>query len=235
MGDVLFPCVVQKVAGPLILDPIFANNTWVDIVRACRRNKVPDSWAVGAQKAMTINGTEYLVDIIGKYHDDYADGSGKAPLTFQLHDCYGTKYKLNLTESNTGGWASCLFRMANIPDIIAVMPDVVRAGLREVTKTTGIGNTRQTVSATADKLFLLSQIEIFNVNNATTEGEGSQYAYYAAGGSTIKTYNGVAADWWERSPYLYTADSFGCVKENGTHGNNGPSGVARCVSFAFCF
>lgn len=235
MGEVLFPRVVQNVTGPLILDPILANNTWDDIIRACQQNKVPDAWAIGAQKSMTINGAEYLVDIIGKNHDDYADGSGKAPLTFQLHDCYGTKYKLNNTETNVGGWTSCFFRTANIPDIISVMPDVVRMGLREVTKITGIGSTRQTVSTTADKLFLLSQIEVFNMDNATTKGEGSQYAYYAAGGSTIKTYNGVAADWWERSPYIYTADGFGCVQLTGTHGNQGPSGVARCVAFAFCF
>ena len=56
---------------------------------------------------MFINGTEYQIDIIGKGHDDYADGSGKAPLTFQLHDCYGELKNMNSSNTNVGGWTNC--------------------------------------------------------------------------------------------------------------------------------
>ena len=72
-------------------DPVFANNTWEQIIAACHNNEVPDTWKVADQKPMTIDGSDYLIDIIGKNHDDYADGSGKAPMTFQLHDCYKLK------------------------------------------------------------------------------------------------------------------------------------------------
>lgn len=71
------------------VDPVFANNSWAGVVTACRRGTVPSTWVVGDSMPMTIGGTDYQVDIIGKSHDDYYDGSGKAPLTFQLHDCYG--------------------------------------------------------------------------------------------------------------------------------------------------
>ena len=70
-------------------DPVFANNTWEQIIEACHNNAVPDTWKVADQKPMTINGVDDQIDIIGKNHDDYADGSGKAPLTFQLHNSYG--------------------------------------------------------------------------------------------------------------------------------------------------
>lgn len=65
----------------------FADNTWEQIISVCQKGIVPLSWKVGDQKAMTIGGTDYLIDIIGINHDDYSDGSGKATFTFQLHDC----------------------------------------------------------------------------------------------------------------------------------------------------
>ena len=44
----------------------FSDNNWSTIIKACQMNAVPESWNVGDQKPMTINGIEYLVDIIGK-------------------------------------------------------------------------------------------------------------------------------------------------------------------------
>ena len=70
--------------------------------------QVPDTWNVGDSCMMAFGKKNYQIDIIGKNHDDYADGSGKAPLTFQMHTCYATEYKMNNSGSNTGGWADCL-------------------------------------------------------------------------------------------------------------------------------
>ena len=83
-----------------VLDDIFANNSWEAIIAACQSGNVPASWAVGDSKTMTIGGTDYQIDIIGKNHDTYTAG-GTAPLTFQLHDCYGTEYNMN--GYNTSG------------------------------------------------------------------------------------------------------------------------------------
>ena len=61
---------------------------------------MPDAWKVADHKPMTINGVDYQIDIIGKNHDDYSDGSGKAPLTFQLHDCYAAPKQMNSFNTN---------------------------------------------------------------------------------------------------------------------------------------
>lgn len=87
MGHVLFLRKGSVHTAPVTYKANFADNTWAQIIDACHKNQVPETWVVGNQKAMTINGADYVIDIIGKGHDDYADGSGKAPLTFQLHDC----------------------------------------------------------------------------------------------------------------------------------------------------
>ena len=73
----------------------FADNSWAAIIAACQAREVPDTWAVGDSKPMTIGGADYQIDIIGENHDSYTDGSGTAPLTFQMHDCYGTDYAIN--------------------------------------------------------------------------------------------------------------------------------------------
>lgn len=215
----------------------FADNSWENIIWACATKNVPETWTVGSQKAMTINGTDYQIDIIGKDHDDYADGSGKTPLTFQMHDCYATGYAMNSSETNVGGWAECAMRKTHLPAILALMPAEVQAGIREVSKKTGAGNKSATVNTTADKLFLLSQIEIWNSHSMSASGEGSQYAYYAAGDSALKLKkkNGSVVSWFMRSPYLQNNTGF-CVNSNrqgysGFYSASSPAGVA----FAFCF
>uniref|UniRef100_UPI0040269451 bacterial Ig-like domain-containing protein n=1 Tax=Gemmiger formicilis TaxID=745368 RepID=UPI0040269451 len=87
----------------------FADNDWASIIAECHSGSVPSTWVVGNSKTMTINGTSYQIDIIGKNHDTYASG-GKAPLTFQLHDCYGETKQMNSSNTNSGGWTSCAMR-----------------------------------------------------------------------------------------------------------------------------
>ena len=209
-------------------EEIFANNSWSQIIKACQKNEVPSAWTVGSQKSMVINGTSYKVDIIGKNHDDYADGSGKAPLTFQLHDCYGSSYPMNNSITNSGGWTSCVMRTTHLPAILALMPTEVQAGIKEVSKKTSAGNKSTTINTTADKLFLLSEIEFFGKTNNSASGEGSQYEYYALGNTATKNLHQ-----WERSPVVANATHFGLIY-NGNMDMNGAA-TPFGISFAFCF
>lgn len=61
-------------------DPVFANNSWEQIIAACQNNEVPDTWVADGScyKDMLIGGKNYRIDIIGKNHDTYASG-GTAP------------------------------------------------------------------------------------------------------------------------------------------------------------
>lgn len=215
-------------------DPVFANNTWEQIIAACHSGSVPSAWAVGNSKPMTIGGVDYQIDIIGKNHDNYADGSGKAPLTFQLHDCYGELKSMNSTSTNNGGWTSCVMRSTHLPAILSQMPTEVQNGIREVNKMTSAGNQSATINTTADKLFLLSEIEIFGRVSYSKGGEGTQYDYYKAGNSKVKKYNGRANYWWDRSPYGSNSKDFCVVGTRGSTGNYYAS-YKNGVAFCFCF
>lgn len=211
-------------------DPVFANNTWEQIIEACHNNEVPDTWAVGNSKPMTIDGAEYQIDIIGKNHDTYTAG-GKAPLTFQMHDCYKLKKAMHNTTTNSKGWSRCDMRETNLPIILKQMPTEVQSGIREVNKLT---SESRTIVTTADKLFLLSEIEIFGSDENSGKGEGTQYNYYKAGNSKVKNYIDSAIEWWERSPYNGNTRFYCCVNYKGASISRSAN-VVSGVPFAFCF
>ena len=223
----------RRFSAPLVLDAIFANNSWEAIIAACQSGNVPGSWSVGDSKMMTINGTDYQIDIIGKNHDTYTAG-GTAPLTFQMHDCYASARNMNSSATNEGGWTDCAMRSTHLPAILALMPTEVQNGIREVNKLTSAGNMSSTINTTADKLFLLSEIEIFGSVTYSMAGEGSQYAYYSAGNSTVKYRGGSAYNWWERSPRSDASNGFCYVNSNGTAYYSNAH-FPRGVAFAFCF
>ena len=212
----------------------FADNNWSTIIAACHSGSVPSTWVVGNSKTMIINGASYQIDIIGKNHDDYADGSGKAPLTFQMHDCYADKKAMNSSNTSSGGWTSCVMRSTHLPAILALMPTEVQSGIREVNKLTSAGDRSTTINPTADKLFLLSEVEIFGSTTYSVAGEGTQYDYYKAGNSKVKKWNGSATYWGERSPSAIFSASFCMVGGSGYADVNDASN-ANGVAFGFCF
>ena len=220
-------------------DPVFANNSWEKIIEACQTNNVPDSWVVGDQKTLTVDGTQYTIDIIGKNHDDYSDGSGKAPLTFQFHDMPADGMKMNETSTNVGGWAASKMRTVNLPSFLETFPEAVRNAICEVNKYSGEGYNTTNAILTQDKLFLLSGREI-TCTDATyaTVGEGTQYEYYAADATRRykkrKTFTSNAV-WWTRSALKNKNAYFYGVSSDS--GNLIDYSVTRTdyIAPAFCF
>lgn len=217
-------------------NPVFSENEWADIIEACHANEVPDEWVADGTcyKDMDIGGTSYRIDIIGKNHDDLSDGTGKAPLTFQMHDCYATTYPMNPTNTNVGGWRDCQMRTKTMPELKALMPAEVQAGIRPVNKLTSAGNQSSSIVTTSDELFLPSEVEVFGSTFSSLSGEGTQYAYYQAGNSKVKNRNGNAFYWWERSPYSSNSTHFCFVYSSGD-ASAIYANISRGVPFCFCF
>lgn len=217
-------------------DATFANNSWADIADACATNSVPSSWVVGNSKAMTINGKSYQIDIIGKNHDTYTAG-GTAPLTFQMHDSYGTSYSMGTksdgTSTNNGGFGSTTMKSTHLPAIKALMPSEVGSAIKMVNKQNSRGNKSSMLLTVSCDLFLLAEVEVFGTTSKTPSGEGSQYEYYSAGNSNSKT--GPSSRWWLRSPDISSSTSF-CYVQNGNAAvKSAGSGGTLDVAFAFCF
>jgi hypothetical protein len=217
----------------VMIDPVFGNNSWAAIIKACQEKQVPNTWNVGDSCNMTINKKTYAIDIIGKNHDDYADGSGKAPLTFQLHDCY-SQAKMHGSAGNNN-WKTMAMRTSTLPAILKKMPAEVQEAIREVTKLTGVGQYSKVAESTADKLFILSDDEVDYRANSVVEG--SAYSYYTTSTHLLKTYNGAKSSWWLRSPATDNnhIGNTEYVDKSGSVKSFSPSETSYGVSFGFCF
>ena len=215
------------------IQPNFADNTWDKIIEACHSGNVPDTWVAGDNKTMTIDGKSYQVDIVGKNHDTYTAG-GIAPLTFGLHDCYGTKYQMNSENINSTSWDGSKMRTETLPAILAKMPVNIQNGIRPVNKLTATSGKNSTIKTASDKLFTFSEMEVYGHASNSYSGEGKQYDYYKAGNSKVKKVGSTASWWWLRSPRLNNSMCFCAVYTNGVV-YNGNASNSNGVCFGFCF
>ena len=211
----------------------FADNDWDAIIYACHSGNVPDTWVAGDSKTMTIDGKSYRVDIVGKNHDTYTAG-GIAPLTFGLHDCYGTEYPMNSSNTNETGWNGSKMRTETLPAILAKMPVNIQNGIRAVNKLTATSGSSSTIKTASDKLFTFSEMEVYGSATYSYSGEGKQYDYYKAGNSKVKKVGSTASPWWLRSHGANGSTYFCAVGTDGSIAGGGAS-YSGGVCFGFCF
>lgn len=223
--------VINKTA--IAIQPNFADNTWDTIIEACHADSVPDTWVTTDSKTMTIGGKSYQFDIVGKNHDTYTAG-GIAPLTFGMHDCYGTEYPMNSSATNSTGWNGSKMRTETLPAILAKMPENIRNGIRAVNKLTATSGSNSKIKTTSDKLFTFSEKEVSGSATVSYNGEGKQYDYYKAGNSKVKKVGSTASWWWLRSPSKDSSISFCAVDTDGSVGNYSAI-LSHGVCFGFCF
>lgn len=211
------------------------NMSWADIQKVSKAGKASEYWAIGDTKTVSINIQTYTFEIIGFDHDTPTDtssyGRSKAGITFQMRDLMTATYTMNSTATNSGGWKDSSMR-ATLGNIYNNCYDV-KSFIVPVNKETNVGGNTSSLVTTSDKLFLLTETEVFGTTSYAYPKHGTQYAYYRNGGSTIKKKSGSAFPWWLRSPtYSYTL-YFSSVTSDGTS-TCYPADNSHGVSFAFC-
>ena len=250
------------------------NNEWSVIKSVSDAGQGANYWSIGDRKAVTLNGkvgaltlsnyTTYAF-IIGFNHNASVEGANR--IHFQLgktalsggtdvalcdsyYDNTGDGFRMNTSNSNSGGWASSNMRTAICGTslssysgtIIAVIPAALRAVLKSVTKytnNTGNSSAASAVTATTDYFFLLSEYEVFGTirrGNPNESSKQTQYSYYSAGNSKVK-YNhsatSTAVRWWLRSPHASYSASFVGVAPDGTV-TNIAAFSSNGVAYGFC-
>lgn len=221
---------------PFVVGATLEATSWDNIAAVSKFGQAPNYWKVGDKKNITVNGVTYAAQIIGFDHDTLttADGSRtKAGITFQLVDCLKTTYSMNGSNTNVNGWRGSTMRTSTMATLLNQLSSDLKSVLKFVNKVTSVGNNSSGLETTSDKLFLLSEIEVFGATQYSYAGEGKQYEYYTAGNSTIKKVNGSAYNWWGRSPYSGNTNSFCRVNGAGTANINAASNSIG-VSFGFC-
>ena len=204
-------------------------------------------WNLGDSIPITLSTGEVIeMQIIGVNHDDLSDGTGKAGLTLQMKNCLATRYPMNSSNTNAGGYAASKMKTQTLPTLKALLPQEWQDVIKLVDKKSANGgstNYSETLT-TSDGLFLLAEIEVFGATTYAQDGtnEGSVYEYWngKADADRVKKYDkdadGVpeaATIWWLRSSYYVNTGYFCFVTASGG-ANNTSANNSRGVAFAFC-
>ena len=192
------------------------------------------------------NGQTLEYRIIGINHDDLADGSGKAGLTF-LTTSTTISSRMNATVTNVGGWEKSELRQKmNGGEIWNLMPADFQSKVKSVRKlTSNVSGTDKSASVTAtmDKLFLLSYSEIvpssyWASDYPWTSSEGTQYESFK--GKVTNNHSGndclkIGSYWLERSVYPGYSMYFIGIYSSGNPSGNYNAMTSCCVCPAFSF
>ena len=192
------------------------------------------------------NGKTLEYRIIGINHDDLADGSGKAGLTF-LTTSTTIYSRMNATDANAGGWEKSELRQKmNSGEVWSLMPSDFQSKVKAVGKlTNNVGGTDKNaaVTATTDKLFLLSYSEIVPTSHWASSYpwssfEGTQYEAFKGKVTQNDSGNGclkIGPSWWERSAYPGNSGSFLLVCIHGVPSDSSVATGSFRVCPAWCF
>ena len=242
------PDIINEIANSI------SNNSQIDKTTAVlyvdfenEHRKLRCDNGAPVQIIIYFDGGNYGFDIIGFNHDPLSDSTtygdqtvtGKAGITFQLHDLLGDR-AFDSNFSNQMGWEKSQMRTVVMPDLKRLFQPDWQSIIKNVNKISAAkGGSQSTGTITSsDDLFLLAEKEIFSQystgNSPESEARSvSRYAYYANDNSTQKSRDGYNRVWWARSPSNGDSYSFCTIDASGKTSTSF-SDYNRGISFAFC-
>lgn len=227
--------------------------SWAEIAEIAKAGRAACVFNIGDEKTITLStGEKITLVILGFFHDTYYDSEydedTSYTITFGMKNCLATRYQMNASNTNVGGWESSKMRTSVMPTLLSQLPADLQSVIKSVYKKTSAGNKSTTITTTNDKLFLLSEVEVNGTTATTYANEGEQYAYFKRNGGYVQYGNdgyypngikalsngdGGSSYWWLRSPIVALAGSFRYVGSGGGVFGYFAS-YSCCVSFGFC-
>ena len=227
-------------------DTSLANNTPDIIAAAAKSGQAANYWSVGDKVGIAVNGsfgglsynnTVYAF-ILGFNHNSSVEGGNSIHFQFgktaagvdiAFVNSYGstsTGFCMNTSNTNSGGWNNSYMRKTICPAFLAALPkawqNIIAACTKYSDNTGGGSNTASYVTATSDKIWLLSEMEVQGTRSYANSAEANyqkQYDYYRNGNSKVKyqhTATTSACYWWLRSVYASSTHIFCYVNSAGS-------------------
>lgn len=227
-------------------DTSLANNTPDIIAAAAKSGQAANYWSVGDKAGIAVNGsfgglsynnTVYAF-ILGFNHNSSVEGGNSIHFQFgktaagvdiAFVNSYGstsTGFCMNTSNTNSGGWNNSYMRKTICPAFLAALPkawqNIIAACTKYSDNTGGGSNTASYVTATSDKIWLLSEMEVQGTRSYANSAEANyqkQYDYYRNGNSKVKyqhTATTSACYWWLRSVYASDTSIFCIVNTDGS-------------------
>ena len=237
-----FSALITEAAAPPTPNQ-FATDTWEQIQQACLDGTYKTVYHVGDTKDITLTTNEVItVAILGFDHDDLATGTGKAAITIGMVNLLSSTYPMNSTGTTVSGWDESKMRISTMGTLLSQLPSDLQSVIKQVNKKATAGGASTSITTSADKLWLLAEVEVDGTASAGYADEGEQYEYW----KTVKD-GTVAADrvkylsngsgsayaWWLRSPADSGSNLFRYIHSTGRV-TNGAANSTNGVSFGFC-
>jgi len=188
------------------------NMSWEDISLVCRAGLASEYWQPGDTKCLVDDDSSIQLQIIGIDHDSVTDsaayGQKKAGLTLQMLQVPSSlNTHMNTTNYTNTSWYHSTSHYRSIIRS-TLFPNYLNSSIPEALKSVLVPVNKDYIMAgsgdegvVSDTLFLPSRNEVFGNITSGYGREGTQYAYFAQGGSKIRTLiSGSAVIWWTRSP-----------------------------------
>ena len=192
--------------------------TWEQIVALSNSGRDPQNYfSVGDEKDLILTTGEVVPVVIGDfYHNTITGTSTKAPIAFTFKNCLNTKYAMNSSSINYGGWNDSEMRTSRMSTILSTFPAelIADGAIKYVDVLASAGGKSTSLVTSSDRLRLHSIAELGLSYSSAASGEGTKYAYYTSG-NRVKTVNGAASIYRTRSPYLHDVGNFCCVSDLG--------------------
>ena len=229
---------------PILLstDFSFEKASWSDIAALSESGSADKYFSVGDEKTISLTtGEQVTLVILGFDHDDLTSG-GKAGMTIGMKNLLATTYRMNATGTNAGGWDESEMRTSTMATLLSQLPSDLQGVIKQVNKKATAGSQSTSITTSADKLWLLAEVEVDGTTSAGYADEGEQYEYWktvkdgTVAADRIKYLSngsGSANNWWLRSPYVSGSGNFRYISSTGVV--NYYSANYTCgVSFGFC-
>ena len=226
----------------LSTDFSFGKASWSDIAALSESGSADKYFSVGDEKTISLTtGEQVTLVILGFDHDDLT-GGGKAGMTIGMKNLLATTYRMNATATNEGGWDESEMRTSTMATLLSQLPSDLQGVIKQVNKKATAGGASTSITTSADKLWLLAEVEVDGTTSAGYADEGEQYEYWktvkdgTVAADRIKYLSngsGSAGSWWLRSlsvsnsAYFRNFSSTGGVYSSDAY-------VTRGVSFGFC-
>lgn len=219
--EIVTPILIQQPTTGLLTD--LNHLSWSELDAIGRSKKARQQIAVGAVKTDHMkNGFAAEYRIIGFDHDDLADGSGKAPFSWEAVRIYKDRRPWNSECTNEGGWDKSELRQWLNSEFLALCSDELQAVIRPVVKLTSAGGRSKEIVKSVDRIFILSEKEVYGRAVYSVPGEGSWYEYYRLEDVPYFALDEDGDPCWSglRSPYDNNGNYFCGVSGNGSIGND---------------
>ncbi len=222
--------------------PTFADSDWATIAELSENGQAQTFFSVGDEKTISLTtGEQVTLVILGFDHDDLT-GGGKAGMTIGMKNLLATTYRMNATATNEGGWDESEMRTSTMATLLSQLPSDLQGVIKQVNKKATAGGASTSITTSADKLWLLAEVEVDGTTSAGYADEGEQYEYWktvkdgTVAADRIKYLSngsGSAYNWWLRSPSVSNSPYFRAFTSTGSV-NYYSAHYARGVSFGFC-